>query len=161
MFMENLVNKGIPASVLEQALKQVREARALLAPYLISLTPEERESIPKMGDKSLAFVTKAAEYAQSLPKLMPPFLDVDGLVVDAGVSSDLLEVYLELNGFTLDVDSTRMEAGSEGYTAALVAYSSLKTAATLNQPGAQAAVTVLEPRFAGQGKRKKKISEVK
>lgn len=159
--MENLVNKGIPADVLAQALKQVRDARALLAPYLISLTPDERESIPKMGDKSLAFVTKAAEYAQSLPKLMPQYLDVDAFLIDASVSSDLLELYLEVNGFGLDVDSTRMEAGSEGYTAALVAYNALKTAATLNQPGAQAAVTVLEPRFAGQGKRKKKIGEAK
>lgn len=159
--MENLVTKGIPADVLAQALKLIQDARALLAPYLISLTQEERESIPKMGDKSLAFVTKAAEYAQSLPKLMPQYLDVPAFVVDAGVSSDLLELFLDLNAFTLDVDSTRMEAGSESYTAALVAYSALKTAAALNQPGAQAAVTVLEPRFAGQGKRKKKIGEAK
>ena len=49
-----------------------------------------------------------------------------------------------------------MGAGSEGYSAALVAYSALKTAASLNQPGAQAAVAELEPRFAGQGKRKAK-----
>ncbi len=52
-----------------------------------------------------------------------------------------------------------MEAGSEGYTAALVAYSALKTAASLNQPGAQAAVTKLEPRFAGQSKAKAKLAK--
>ncbi|WP_201978993.1 hypothetical protein [Hymenobacter rubidus] len=57
------------------------------------------------------------------------------------------------------MDRTRMEAGSEGYTAALVAYSALKTAASLNQPGAQAAVTKLEPRFAGQSKAKAKLAK--
>ena len=98
----------------------------------------------------------AAGYAHSPNALMPQYLDVAALTVDAGVNADLLPLYLELNGFTTDVDSTRMEAGSEGYTAALLAYSALKTAAALNQPGAQAAVTELEPRFAGQGKAKAK-----
>ena len=154
--MTNLVTQAIPAKTIADALKSIRDARAALAPYLISLTPEERAALPKMGDKSQAFVAKAAEYAQSLSTLMPRYLDVPGLVTDAGVNADLLPLYLELNGFTTDVDSTRMEAGSEGYTASLVAYSALKTAASLNQPGAQAAVAELEPRFAGQGKRKAK-----
>jgi len=107
-----------------------------------------------MGDKTLAFVLKTAEYAQSMTKLMPQYLDVPALVVDASVNRDLLPLFQELNGFTTDIDSTRMEAGSEGYAGSLVAYSALKMAAAQNQPGAQAAVKELEPRFAGQGKRK-------
>jgi len=154
--MPDLTTQAIPAKTLADALKAIRDARQALVPYLVPLTPEERAALPKMGDKSLAFVTKAAEYAQSLPTLMPQYLNVPGLVVDAGVNADLLPLYLELNGFATDVDSTRMEAGSEGYSAALVAYSALKTAAGLNQPGAQAAVAELEPRFAGQGRRKAK-----
>ncbi len=155
--MTNLVTQAIPAKTLADALKSVRDARASLAAYLISLTPDERQAIPKMGDKSLAFVTKAAEYAQGLPKLMPGYLDVPGFITDAGVSADLLPLFQELNGFTADVDSTRMEAGSEGYTAALMAFGSLKDAAKANQPGAQTAVDALQVRFAGQGKRKAKI----
>ena len=157
--MSNLVTQAIPAKTLADALQHVREARASLAAYLISLTPEERQSLPKMGDKSLAFVTKAAEYAQSLPKLMPSYLDVPGFVADASVSADLLELFLELDGFTTDVDSTRMEAGSESYTGALMAFNSLKGAAHAKQAGAQAAVDVLEVRFAGQGRRKEKIAK--
>ncbi len=152
--MADLITKAVPAKALADALAAIRQARQALAPYLVALTPEERASLPKMGDKSVAFVTKAAEFAQSLPTLMPQYLDVAGLVVDAGVNADLLPLYLELNGFATDVDSTRMEAGSEGYSSALVAYSALKIAASLNQPGAQAAVAELEPRFASQGKRK-------
>ncbi len=156
--MANLISQAIPAKTLADALQAIREARAALAPYLVPLTTEERASLPKMGDRSLAFVSKAAELAQALPTLMPQYLDVPGLAVDADTNADLLPLYLELNGFTTDVESTRMEAGSEGYTAALVAYSALKTAASLNQPGAQAAVAELEPRFAGQGKRKAKAA---
>ena len=153
--MANLVSQAIPASVLADVLQNVRDARKKLAPYLTPLTPEQRSDLPKMGDKSLAFVTKAADYAQTLGSLMPQYLDVTGLVTDAGVSADLLPVYQELLGLTTDVESTRMQAGSEGYTASLVAYGALKTAAHQNQPGAQAAVAELETRFVGQGKRKK------
>ncbi|AMR28731.1 hypothetical protein A0257_17590 [Hymenobacter psoromatis] len=152
--MADLITQAVLAKALADALAAIRQARQALAPYLVALTPEERASLPKMGDKSVAFVTKAAEFAQSLPTLMPQYLDVAGLVVDAGVNADLLPLYLELNSFATDVDSTRMEAGSEGYSSALVAYSALKIAASLNQPGAQAAVAELEPRFASQGKRK-------
>ena len=157
--MNDLVNQAIPAKILADAIQSIRDTRASLAAYLISLTPEERAALPKMGDKSQAFVGKAAEYAKSLPTLMPQYLDVAALVVDASVNADLLPLYLELNGFLTDVDSTRMEAGSEGYTASLVAYGALKMAASLNQPGAQAAVAELEPRFAGQGKRKAKTNQ--
>lgn len=146
--MDNLNTTAIPAAVLEGALKKIREARTDLAPYLHPLTTMQREQLPKMGDKTLAFVTKMAEYAQSLTTLMPSYLDVPGLVIDAGTSNGLLPLYQELNGFTTDVDSTRMVAGSEGYTASLIGYGALQGAAKNNQPGAQAAVTELAPRFA-------------
>ena len=146
--MDNINNTPIPAAVLAGALKKIQDARADLAPYLHPLTIQQREEILKMGDKSLAFVTKMAEYAQSLRKLMPSYLDVPGLVLDAATCNDLLPVFQELDGFTTDVDSTRKVAGSEGYTGALIGYGALQGAAKNNQPGAQAAVTALEPRFA-------------
>ena len=150
--MANVNNTAIPAAVLAGALKKIQDARNDLSPYLHPLTKEQRQDLPKMGDKTLAFVTKTAEYAQSLSSLMPSYLDVAGLVIDAATSNDLLPVFQELDGFTLDVDSTRMVAGSEGYTASLIGYSALQGAAKNNQPGAQAAVTVLEPRFARPSK---------
>jgi len=101
-----------------------------------------------MGDKTLAFVTKMAEYAQSLESLMPSYLDVPGLVIDANTSHDLLPVFQELDGFATDVDSTRMVAGSEGYVGGLIGYGALQGAAKNNQPGAQAAIDTVSPRFA-------------
>ena len=117
--MDNLNTTLIPAAVLAGALAKIREARTELAPYLHPLTPEQREILPKMGDKSLGFVTKMAEYAQALP--------------------------------------TRMVAGSEGYSAALIGYGALQGAAKNNQPGAQAAVAELAPRFARPAKAAKPV----
>ena len=146
--MDNLNNTLIPAAVLAGALANIRAARAALAPYLHPLTTQQRQDLPKMGDKSLAFVTKMAEYTQSLPQLMPSYLDAPGLVIDAATSNDLRIIFQETDGLALDLDSTRMVAGSEGYTAALMGYGALQSAAKDRQPGAQAAVAELAPRFA-------------
>ena len=154
--MENLNNELVPDKVLVDALKKIGEARALLAPYLHPLTTKQREEMPKMGDKTLAFVTKTATYAQALPGLMPSYLDVPGLVLDAATSNNLLPIYQEVEGLALDLDSTRMVAGSEGYVAALISYGALQGAAKNNQPGAQAAVAELAPRFARPVKAKGK-----
>ena len=146
----NLVTTAIPAADLKKVLDLLGQVRQVLSPYLVALTPEERTQMPKMGDKSLSFVSKAAEYGASLSAVLPPYLDTDALRVDAAVSEDLLPVFQQLLALTTDVESTRMEAGSEGYSAALLVYAALQAAAKANQPGAQAAVEQLGTRFAAQ-----------
>ena len=154
--MENQVSQPIPAEALAQVQQHLTAVRALLAPYLVPLTPEQRQDLPKMGDKSVSFVQKAADYSAALAPYIPAYVDGAGLRTDARVSADLLPVYTALLGLTTDVDSTRLEAGSEGYSAALLVYAALQAAAKQNQPGTQAAVSELGERFAAQGLRKAK-----
>jgi hypothetical protein len=40
-------------------------------PFLIDLTADERKALPKMGDKSRAFVTKALEVGTQNPNFLP------------------------------------------------------------------------------------------
>jgi len=148
--MDNKVAHSIPADKLAQATEHLAALRTLLAPYLVSLSPEERAALPKMGDKSVAFVQKAAAYSESLPQYLPAYVDGAALRLDAQVSADLLPVYQGLLALTTDVDSTRLEAGSEGYSAALLVYAALQAAAKQSQPAAQAAVGELSERFAAQ-----------
>lgn len=151
--MDNRNNTPIPAATLAAVNQKLQEIRDLLSPYLITVKPEERRELPKMGDKSLAFVLKAADLATANTKLLPIYLDVPALQLDAATAQALRPVQQALEGLVYDVESTRMVAGSEGYTAALMAYGAFKAAAEAGQPAAQAAVTELRPRFEGQGPR--------
>jgi hypothetical protein len=50
---ENIVknnkhSQSIPADILEQAKAKITEAADLLKPYLLALTPAEKQEIPKM-----------------------------------------------------------------------------------------------------------------
>ncbi|MDR1462872.1 MAG: hypothetical protein LBI68_07040, partial [Azoarcus sp.] len=67
----NRHNTSLPDDVLAQISAKIGEVEDLLLPHTHTLTPKERQKLVKMGDKSLAFVKKANEYAKTLPAIVP------------------------------------------------------------------------------------------
>ena len=57
-----------------QAIATIKEK----LPFLIDLSAEERKALPKMGDKSRAFVGKALEVATQNPEFLPRSFDFGG-----------------------------------------------------------------------------------
>ena len=148
--MANEFAQTIPAAVLQQVQQHLDAIKAALAPYLTSLTPEERKSMPRMADKTVAFVTKTADYAASNPAFVPPFVDLAELTQDVAGVSALTSLRQQFEQLALDTDSTVMLAGSEAYSNSLTIYSNIKFMAKNKQPGAQAAYDDLSVRFPGR-----------
>jgi hypothetical protein len=148
--MANDFNQIIPAAVLQQAQQHLDALKTLLGPYLISLTPEERKTLPRMADKTVAFVTKTADYATTTPAFVPPFVELAELTQDATGVAALTPLRQQLEQLALDTDSTVMVAGSEAYATALTVYANIKFLAKNKQPGAQAAYDDLSVRFPGR-----------
>ncbi|MCX7610738.1 MAG: hypothetical protein N2043_04005 [Ignavibacterium sp.] len=116
-------------------------------PFLINLTPEERHEIPKMGDKTVAFVQKALELAQQNPNLVPPYLDTNELKRDFELAIKLRTIFNAVSRLSEKISDTMLAAGSESYVAALSFYKSAKTAAKSNVPGSDIIVNELAQRF--------------
>jgi hypothetical protein len=154
--MSNRVKAAIPAATLAEVEQKLSEIEVLLATHLETLTIDERKSLPKMGDKSVNFVTKSAEYTSTLAAELPPYIQGADLRIDAAVYAGLLPIFQRLDSLRQQVEDTRMLAGHEGYAEALAVYGALKAAAGQSRPGAQAAVDELKIRFAAQGQRKNK-----
>jgi hypothetical protein len=157
--MKNAHLKAIPPDVVSQVQTKLNEIKALLIPYAVTLTPAERHSMLKMGEKSLAFVEKAHDYAVENPEFVPPFLDMPAFDVDLAdarglwtVRNDAMQVY-EM------IDDTAMAAGSESYHAALTVYSSTNVASAQNIPGAKAIDEDLSRRYPGRKRRSEDKSE--
>ncbi|RYU80273.1 hypothetical protein [Hymenobacter persicinus] len=148
--MPNEFQTAIPAPVLAQVQESLNAIKAALAPYLISLTPEERKAMLRMGDKTVAFVQKTADYATNSPALLPPFVDFEELKQDLKGVTQLTPLAQQLEQLTLDVDSTLMVAGSEAYGNALTIYNNVRFLAQNHQSGAQAAYEDLRQRFPGR-----------
>jgi outer membrane PBP1 activator LpoA protein len=124
-----------------------------LFPILISLTPEDRRELPKMGDKSVSFVTKCFEYSGKNPELVPLYVDKTEFEKDVNGVTKLRSFYQPLEQICNALSDTVMAAGSEAYVSALSIYNLVKDAARNNVPGAQTIYEDLKQRFPGGSKK--------
>jgi len=154
--MENKVNFIIPDEVITLVTERLNEVGAALQPYLIALSPEERQTIPKMSDKTMPFVEKTLEYCETAPQFAPPYMDREALSGDMKVTQQLTPVFRTIKAMNNGLDDTIMEAGAESYVNALGYYNSVKQAAKMNVPGAKSIYEDLSKRFekakSGNGK---------
>lgn len=158
--MENRISFTIGA----EALVNINSAIATIEqnlPLLINLSADERKSIPKMGDKTLAFVSKALEYSKQNPQVVPSFLDVAEFEKDVMAVNSLNKVLIPLQRLVEKLDDSNLLAGSEAYSAALVFYNAVKGAAKAGVPGMKGVYDDLQARFAVKAKANHVVSETK
>lgn len=154
MSQENQISTTIPAANLADIITKLNALNASLADYLLfNLTPTDRLELSKMGDKTIAFVQKALEYADTNPTLVPGYLDVSEAKKDFALSQDLNNILKQVSTLQRAIEDTTMVAGSEAYNAALVFYNSVKGASRVNVPGSEAVYNDLQQRFAVKPKK--------
>ncbi|MFM7423802.1 MAG: hypothetical protein ACKO7W_02160 [Elainella sp.] len=136
----------------EAVMAAIATIRAKL-PFLIDLTADDRKALPKMGDKSRAFVSKALEVATQNPDFLPRSFDVAELQKDVQLFESLYPVLMALTQLQDLVDDTCMAVGSEAYAAALQVYTYAK--ASGEGTGLETAVEELGLRFARKSRRPK------
>ena len=149
MSQQNLVSVQLK----DQDLAEIRAAIAVLntklLPVLRSLKPEDRHELPKMGDKTVAFVQKALEHCASTPELAPQFLNLAEFEADVAAVESLRTLHAPLLQITDSLSDTMLMAGSDAYAAALMYYSSVKSAKKSNVPKAGTIYDDLSTRFPG------------
>ncbi len=123
--LENRVSASLTPEDKQAVMDAIKTIREKL-PFLVNLNPEERRSLPKMGDKSRAFVKKAAEVAQQNEGILPRAFDLEEMVRDVQLSEDIFPILVALTQLHELVDDTYMAVGSEAYTGALLVYNSAK-----------------------------------
>ena len=124
-------------------------------PHLKTLNAQERIELPKMEDKTVAFVQKALEYGQQNKELVPNFLDLGAMATDAKTVQTLRELAQRLNPITEALNDSMTLSCSKAYQGALVFYSNVKNAAKVKAPNAGSIYDDLSSRFPGAPKRKK------
>jgi len=138
----------------EEALANINKAIATInenLPDLINLTVDDRHQLPKMGDKTIAFVNKSFEYASQNPTIVPSFLDLSEFAKDTAAVTSLKRILMPLEQLNEKLSDTNLLAGSEAYMAALVFYTAVKGAAKAGLPGMKNIYDDLQSRFPGRG----------
>lgn len=122
---DNRISASLSATDREAVMTAIATIREKL-PFLLDLTAEERRSLPKLGDKSRAFVSKAFEVAKQNPDFLPRSFDLGEMHQDVQLFEALYPVLLSLTQLQELVDDTVVAVGSEAYAAALVVYNYAK-----------------------------------
>ena len=122
---DNRVSATLSDTDRQDVMSAIKTIRQKL-PFLIDLTPEERRSLPKMGDKSRAFVQQALEVAKQNPDMLPRSFDVDEMRKDVELFEAMQSIMTAFAQLQELLDDTFVAVGSEAYAAALAVYAYAK-----------------------------------
>lgn len=117
-------------------------------PFLVNLTTQERQALPKMGNATHSFVSKALEIASNNPQFIPPYVDLDAMRKDYELALRLQGIEMQIASLQEKLMDTNLAAGSEAFVTGLTLYNSIKAAAKVNVPGAKVLAAELAERFA-------------
>lgn len=146
--------KGCISEVLTpDARKEIADAIATLKrrlPFLLALAPKERQSMVKLGPKSVKFVSNVKRMGLDNPDLVPNAFDFPEFVKDVELVEALDPFAGQLSALAQGTEDTRMIAGSEAMTTALRLYEVFKAERQV-VPGPQPALDELGARFKKRG----------
>lgn len=153
MGLTNNVSIELSKETVDNILKSISDIRNNL-PKLITLSNEQRQLLPKMGNKTVAFVSKSFEYAQQNPQVVPKFLDVAEFKKDVDAVNNLFQILAPLQKLAEELDDTIMLAGSEAYASSRSFYSALKNALNSGETGLKNVYDDLSTRFPSRSAKK-------
>jgi hypothetical protein len=155
MSTKNQISIDIPQAVIDTVTQKMQECKTALAPYLQGLTAEQRGSMLKMGDKTLATVQKTKSYMETNPEFVPTYMDKVEFLKDEAVASLLNPIANLSNQISTDVADTVMLAGSEALQASLLYYGQVKEAHSKGIPTAKPIYEDLSQRFSKKTRKPK------
>ena len=153
MSTQNQISIEIPQTVIDDVTKKLQECKVALAPYLQGLTSEERMSLFKMGDKTVATVQKTKSYMDTNPEFIPSYMDKDEFLKDEKVVTQLNPIVNLAKQLASDTDDTVMLSGSEALQEAMMYYGQVKEAAAKGIPTAKPIYEDLRQRFSKKSKK--------
>ena len=151
------VVKKIPAEVILNTLHNLDDLINLLEPYLLILTPGERDALVKIGDGSFRFLELSHELAVDYPDLFPAFMQAAVFKEEFSTANELWSIINKINKLQEKINDTEMLAGNRALDFAIAFYQTVKIAARRDIPGARVIYEELKPRFPTKRQRQQKI----
>ena len=153
---KKIINK-IPLTKLQDAQSKLDEVVDLLGPYLVVLSPAERQAMVKMGAESFEFLEVSYGFAVENPELFPGFTEAAFFEKIFFITQELWALVAKLNQLRDTIHDTEMTAGNRALEAALAFYQTVKMAARHDIPGARVIFEELKPRRPSKRRSKKSL----
>lgn len=113
---------GILNDADQKAVTDALDAARQKLPFLIDLSPDERRNLPRMGNKTRAFVERALEVAKGNQDILPRGFSLEEFERDVTLLRAMYPIARTIGQLNEFVDDTMLALGSDAYTAALLVY---------------------------------------
>jgi hypothetical protein len=153
MSSQNQISIDIPQEVIDEVVAKLKDCKHQLTPYLQGLTAEERMSLFKMGDKTVATVQKTKSYMETNPEFVPNYMNQAEFLKDEKVVTQLNPIVNLAKQLAVDVEDTVMLSGSEALQEAMLYYGQVKEATSKGVPTAKPIYEDLKQRFSKKTKK--------
>ncbi len=151
---ENRISIQISAADANAVNDAIAVLNEKLQPILIALDANDKRNLAKIGEKSVSFVDKTIQYAETNAEFLPAFVDVAEMKKDYDAFNTLNGFLRPLLQITKNLDDTATLCGSEAIAATLAYYNSVKQAVKMNVPNAASIYSDLSQRFEAQKARR-------
>ena len=125
--INNLIIGELPVDQQKVLLQTITDIQSKL-PFLLDLTTADRRSLPKLGDKSRAFIDHGLVLASQNPGILPRNFDLDQYNQEVTLVRQLEPIVLAMRQLMKRLEDTFMAVGSDAYSQTLVVYQVAKLA---------------------------------
>lgn len=133
-------------------LKSIEERH----PFLLTLTGNERQALPKPGDKSISFIEKCYELGVQNPNFLPRNFSLEEMKKDIDIYKMLYKINQPFSVLAQKFADTTTEAYAEAYIQALKIYNEAQDAGE-ELAGFDDVIDDLAKRFSRKSKLKTEI----
>ena len=148
--MSNLTNNRIDTVMTPAQIADVKNAITAIntaISFSVSLTAEERMTLPKISVANKSFTEDAINALDNNAAIFPAYLNVGQMQNDLKLYQQLDEIAIMLRQTLERIEDTRILAGSEAYVAALTVYKIVGAAAKAGIEGSETIYEQLRERF--------------
>jgi len=151
----------IPLAILHEAQLKLDEVIRMLEPYLVELSPPERQEMVRMGPESFEFVELSYGLVVENPELLPGFTEAASLGEGFSAVRELWILDKKLTQLKNYICDMEMATGDHVLEAALAFYQTVKIAARRDIPGARIIYEELKPKRPSGRRKQNRIKALK
>jgi hypothetical protein len=150
MAIDNMISLTLSAVELKKLDDALTAIEEVITGKLISLTPTERQSYGRVGDKTEDWIGRVKDSMEQNPSFVLSHIDVAEYNHDYEARKVLIPRINRLEKIYNLFEDTNMLLGSDLYHNAITFYKGLKAAAATDAPGAKTVYGTLSARFPGR-----------
>ncbi len=148
MATSNRISIDITTTIRDQFIAKINEAFALLPTGVPTLTPDERQTTPSIGDRLQAFDTAVATIVPQFPQFVPVYQSASEAAKDRATRANVNPMLVAATTLCEKISDIDKLLGADLFDFDhAVLYSARDAAKRGNIPGADTALTTLEDAY--------------